>query len=380
MAHNISIFDGGETGSLLETDGATNVTLDSDVTLFSEYSFKFECDSDNAFIYFAAGGINSTDGTLGGGLQQDSWSSFHFLVEELPSSSDDHLYLAGVQQHLGAWLVKHRFNSSGAIETETNNDSDWTASSDTITVGEWYQASIFYNANDVATVIVRDLSDNTVISESYSTALQGNISNHTFGCMSPSVGTLYIDNIVVEDGGGGAVDDPYNLLGVKYAVGALCPIGEGDETSTDWSNDYTYINDIPLDSDTSRVAAGTDPFLSEMQDTGNLQVDEIIAVMGFNAMRWDSSSNPSTQLRFKTNGTVYQTGTYFSAGADTVFIGKIYADNPYTSDSWAASDVDAIQIGCNKASPTGQAYVEESYLQVLFSLTGISLNQILWLL
>lgn len=170
---------------------------------------------------------------------------------------------------------------------------------------------------------------------------------------------VYIDDVVI-------TSDAY--IDYPFAIERLVPDENG--TYTLWTGDYTDVDDIPPNS-TDEIRGGIGASSRESffcENCSILALGRNIAAIKMNYVCKRGGAGDGTHFFMRdSGGTNNDTPTAVGLGAGYIGYATMWPTNPDTSAAWAASEVDAAEIGImNKPFEGFSTYCDAMQIHVLF--------------
>ena len=374
----VTWYDGFETGDddMVNDYAVLGGAIGSVQTSYSTYSWKWT-NNDGTYKFLVDRNPWWEDKDDAGG-----WLTFHMYIDTLPGGGQT----MGLCKHVDNGIIRTytAIDENGNIGHAPEGGSFTWDSGSPLSEDIWYTVSIRYITGQriYARISNRD-SGAPVVSYSHPTQ---NASDFDQG-IGPyneigyaGNGAVYFDNFVMDD-----ASDPYTALGDDYSVGHLKPDGTG--TDNDWTNDYTYVDDLPHDSTTTerslQTSAGS--FTETMEGSSALgqTVDVVKNVAVVAAARISGLGNSCSFLcRMRESGSVVESDAWGIGDAGPTsytryFFGPPRATSPAGS-GWTTTILNTIQAGGRVTAVGGSKtrYVTAVQLVVLYTLipgvTGVA--------
>jgi hypothetical protein len=161
--------------------------------------------------------------------------------------------------------------------------------------------------------------------------------------------TAYFDDIAVNDTSGGA-DNSWCGDG---KVLLLKPNGNGSyigftNSAGSCLNNYTYVDEIPADGDTSYVQSSTSGCMDTyaIEDHAETTPKTIKRVWVEGRAKNIVAAGSQFQFATKAGSTIYYSGSITPAAGYTESLrGTVYTTNPDTGIAWTDTDLDNLEIG-----------------------------------
>lgn len=215
-------------------------------------------------------------------------------------------------------------------------------------INNWYLIEVHVKVADVGgafDVKVDGVTDITFSGDTKPGA-DTTVDNITIGRFA-GAGTSYFDDIALNDTTGGA----NNTWPGDGHIILLKPNGNGDAsqlTNTGGTsvNNYSYVDDIPPDGDTSYVEGTVlnNRDLYALEDFGVTSVT--ISNVWVEARARDTvAAGGQCALIIKTGGVEYDSSAISLLTTYTAITGTVYDVNPNTTVAWTDGDLDALQAG-----------------------------------
>jgi hypothetical protein len=163
------------------------------------------------------------------------------------------------------------------------------------------------------------------------------------------------------------VDDPVNLLTTKYAINQMLPKGAGYYTGG--TNDWSYVDEVPHDGDTTYRNIDSQQFTDVLTQTNLFPtaVGTVHAVMCLAVSRNNACSGTSqVQMLMRSATTDLASG---SGMCSVTYVNpKLFrTTDPATSAAWTVSAVDSLQVGCVESGTNAQGYITAVSVEVLYT-------------
>ena len=150
----------------------------------------------------------------------------------------------------------------------------------------------------------------------------------------------------------------------------LIPTGDG--TYTDWTGDYTALDEIPHDSDTTTVLSVNvnDAETVHLTDSGTASISGTIhCVETYAWVKRATASNGAVVVRTRSNTTDTDTGTNFTTTASYAVLGQTHIVDPATSAAWTTGGIDALQVGVVNKNGVNDSLCSALHAYVCFTLS-----------
>jgi hypothetical protein len=121
---------------------------------------------------------------------------------------------------------------------------------------------------------------------------------------------------------------------------------DGDGTSTAWTGDFTDVDEIPHDSDTTHIVTSTsgDVETVNLESALNAGITRTINAVKRYAIVRDTGGVSSFQVRLISGATTSNTTTVDPGGSYTLLT-TVFNVDPNTSAAWTMDALDGIQVG-----------------------------------
>lgn len=376
MTHTFKLCHGFECGDLYWPNSYSGtISVQQSIVRNSLWALKIGALSGGtgSFNILGEGISNGNCGTwVDNNVNYSSTCAFHLYIETLPTSGN-RMYLF---RHSDATINRRSISikDDGKVEMrgEGSPGSVEATSTGAMVTGKWYAVTIFATSASFR-FIARDAeTSETVVDVSGTASATNRYVN--IGAYWASYGTIYIDNFCWESSSSGAsyVDDPINVLTVRFAVNRQIAAGEG--YYDDWNGDYTSVDDTPPhDGDTTYIETTTNGAVvtKTLSSIASFPVapGTIELVMCILYHRGANlGSNPWIRTRVRSNTTDYASTNEVGNVSGTYVQARWYgAVDPATSSAWTQSGVDALQFGAAKGATASRAYITLIMTEVLYS-------------
>lgn len=314
-------------------------------------------ESGDLLFFTAQTGIIASSVVRSGAYSAAGTSGASILAKTITAASEAYfrfaIYTPG-SSSIFRWLASTvelgsiRINSaSRLIEIYTGGSTLVKTGGTPISANRWYLIEVYVKIADSGTVTVK--IDGTQDCTFSGDTKPGADTAFSVAQYLPQSNVGYFDDLAMNDTTG-AVDNSWCGDG---RIIALIPNADGDlsqltNTAGNSTANWGYVDERPMDSDTSYVESGT----VDRADLYNLTASGLSLTDGVINRVWAESRSKDTvgaggliSLAIKTGGTEYD-------GADTA-IGISYAAvkgpehlvNPGTSAAWTIAQLDALQAG-----------------------------------
>lgn len=279
-----------------------------------------------------------------------------------------------------------KLNSDGTLGLY-DEDGQVGSNSSALSANTWYQVEYMYDTTAAAgSHVIRARLDGVEFAASTTRSTGGSTAVRFGGntlSEAQTTGDWFFDDIAINDSSGS--QNSYPGAG---AIAHLRPDAAGD--NSDWSNDYTNVDEVTPDDATTIVQSTTDEAIDDHNidaaSTGGIGASDTINVVAVGA-RFSSSAasgSPTVKYRIKASsgGTVEESagitnngnGTYSTnANSDPRNYPLVLYDLPGASTTaWTAADLDVSQIGyrVDVDNGPGSANVSTVWLSVDFTVAG----------
>lgn len=369
MAHTLRFHCGFEREDLMFWSSYSgSPTIEKTITSFSNVALKFTLSASTASISFLGEGMDVGGHWVDNNRNYYGRGAVHIYWVSLPTSGT----VCYLWRQSDATIQRRHFSveENGKIQVrgEGSPGSVEATSTGQMTTGVWYVLS-WYCTSTYLRVVVRNRDTGaTVIDVSGTSSGSSSTRYSVFGATYTSTGTFVIDNFVWEsDATEANVDDPVNLMTTKYAINQQLPKGAGYYTGG--TNDWTYVDEVPHDSDTTYRNIDSQQFTDVMTQTsvfptavGTVHAVMFLAVSRNNACT--GSSNVQVLIRSGTTDSASGSGW-----CSTSYVNPKYfrTTDPATSAAWTVSAVDSVQVGCVEAGTNAQGFITAVSTEVLYS-------------
>jgi len=376
MAHNIVFHDGAETRDEVRCFASTG-TVSNELTTVSYGRAAYRIATSSSGVSYKPSGL-AANGSWSTTEKNHQWFTFHFYAVSLPSTISQVLVL------LDATLAIRRLqvvlNSTGTFTIYNSGVAANSTTAGAIATGTWYVVSVYFNRNGTNQIVARNRdTGSTVATTTVAENSNNTIAESRIGPYSDAVNgaDMIFDNIVFESSDTAAnIDDPVNQLGTKYACGLLLPNGAGFYDQ--WTNDYTYVDEVPHDSGSTVRQETTinEVFTQAMTPTSGLaaQAGTIYAATAFSVEINDAGGTIILRLR---SGTTDADTSAFGPGVSYVAQQRLFLTDPATAGSWTVSAIDSVEVGAKRATSSGTSTVTLIGLEVLYTITVVGRTRVI---
>ena len=214
--------------------------------------------------------------------------------------------------------------------------------------GTWYALEFHFKISDADGIM--QAKANGVLALDYSgdtkPGADTTLDNIYILAIGSSGRTQYYDDIAINDTTG-SVDNSWCGDG---RIIAIKPNANGDVTGLlnsagNQTNNYTYVDDIPSDGDTTFVS-GSEVDLYDLYGAESPTIPTGYIPKGFWVEgRAKTTGSGIMSPMLKTSGSEITSGSVALGYEYAPIIGDYYSSDPITSGSWSQETLDAIQIG-----------------------------------
>lgn len=344
----VLFFQGFESGlgSPNISGPGTNDSIQTSVVRTGAYALRCNPNGAAQTGFYTYGKFNAITNVMANIDLAEIFFSFYFRYATRPGAGQEHI--ARVLNMLGGAPLTITLRSDGKLEFWPATGPDLIGTT-VLAANTWY---LFEVRNLISAVGQQQMKINGVVEFT----VNGNtgVSNNRDVLLGKSGNTsgqaidVFYDDLCIVDAATGYPG------GVQ--VLDLRPIDNG--TFSDWStgtgaSDYQEVNDTPIDSsganadyirNSGAVINQVSTFLHT--DVADLPIlGPIRAVMPYTYCRVDTAGVPATQIRFRVNGTNFDTGAFgHSAGSYTPQF-MVYGTDPSTSLNWTRAHMHDLQAG-----------------------------------
>lgn len=377
----ITFFDGFEGQTANRWQAVSGGALETSIVSLSRAAWRWNVSAGTGYVTFKPVGA-ATDGTWPAGTVGYCWISFHLYIATLPGGANRYYLFRTTDTAINRRSVS--INSSGNIEVrgEGSPGAVEATSAGALATGRWYVVSIrsIYGASNYVYCVVRDRDTGATVAEATGTSTTDTFNQTVqIGPYFTSTGDCIFDNLCcVYSGTLANVGDPVSFLTTRHAVGTLVP--DIDGYYDDASNDYSYVDEIPIDSDTSyRAITGASGavkgFTQGFAPTTTLAA-AVGAIYGMSATIYAraTTTGVNARIRLRVGATDYDSAetTDLPSALPYACRFKNWLTNPYTLSDWQVSDIDGSEAGCfRESSNANEVRCTAVYCDLLYSVSSV---------
>lgn len=374
MTHTLRFHCGFEAKSVALWSGGTalgaTLAVEESITSLSRVALRFLPGTGGTpALTFLGEGFNAGGGWVDNVQNWHGTASWHMYIVSLPTAGNYFYYWR--QSDATITRAVARIRSDGKVELLDEGGGVGATSTQALAVGHWYVCTQWCTGTYFR-FVARDRDTGVTVLDVTRPGGSNATRFVTFGCWTTSYGDVIVDNFVWEsDATEANVDDPVTQLTTKYAVNRQLPIGVGfyDQGTNDWS----YLDEIPTDGDTTTRVIDGQKFTCVVQPTSTFPaaVGTVFAVLGLIYSRNGACTGSSNvQVSFRSGGTDLDSGVGWCSV--TYVNPKLFrTTDPATGAAWTLSAVDSLQVGAVEAGTGAAGIISTVLTEVLYSTTSI---------
>lgn len=277
------------------------------------------------------------------GLTETVWTTFYIRPATQPTTNQDiaqinkgtfNAGIISIQWVANTWNL--RLNNVGA-----------QSSTVTLTQNTWHKLELKYDYTN--STVTMYLDDGTGVSlAAVNTWASFTYGEFYIGTNDLGSGVFYVDDLVIST----------SELDFSPQVHRMDPDGNGNSTA--WTNDYTTVDEIPADDDTTYISSSTatNQELVTLESASSAGITNSIRAVKTQALIRDEGGASNIATVIRSGGTDYDQGEDVDPGSSYKSIGTVKETNPRDSLSWDAVDLDSLEVGVlNNASVASRATV-----------------------
>ena len=346
-ALTVSQMTGWESGILSEaTEIVGSVSVTGSIKRSGDYSLRSNPTSGTGYIKLPV--LYTTTGAVNTGDIDNYAGSFAFRVGTMPSSDTVFWQPAENTQKLEITL-----RSDGKLSINGTGDTLSVNSLDTDT---WYMIAVTFNSDsDIMELRLYDESMENILE-----VLRATMSNLEdadsiyIGVQSSTTADLYFDDIMSYSNN---VINNFPLVDYDYSIRRMDLDGTGTDTA--WTNDYTYVNEIPADNGTYIQTSSVGDETSTLESAASAGITgSVLEVKVLNTV-WESTSETSSvrTIRTRSPGIYETTALDVSPTSGTAYVFNQDYNRGGSNNLWTLSDLDSLEVGVgNDSSVTYPIY------------------------
>lgn len=326
----------------------------------------------------------TTSAGLGNYIFQSSDASGVFFgrvylrIASLPTSDTEvcTFFSAGALGH----KVGIRITTTGVAQLRNIEDSAQVGSDGpTLSTNTWYLVELKIDTSTLSSTVVEGKIDGTSFA-SGTINLANHVNRFTWGVQTSATADFYFDDVAVNSNSGSF----QNSWPGSGKIIHLKPNAAGD--NSDWSDDYTFVDEVTPDDGTSLVSSNT---LDQIDDH-NLELPAVLGTsdtinvvqVGVRFNGAGASANASFVLRIKASasGTVEESGAITpsnttwvtnAAAAPRNYSLTLYDLPGASTTAWTKADLETAQIGYRlSATSTNAAQISTVWALVDYTPAG----------
>lgn len=316
--------DGAEFGDTLFWDTVGSTIIESTIKRSGNYSYK----------------MGATDGIKNVTAVSEFYFRFAIYCSAFGGSTDFVVWRSGT-----TGLGRLSYNTGTNCIDVKRGTSVVGSGTIPLSTGQWYLVEVYVKINDTTGRFVTKIDGVIDVDFTGDTKPGANtsIDNITFSYIAAST---YMDDFAFNDTSG-SYNNSYP--GDGHIV-LLNPNGNGDlsqlvNSAGSSTNNYSYVDEIPPDGDTSYVESATSGQRDLYALTDFSVTSIILNVWAEGRARDTVAAGGQCNLVLKTHSTEYDSSAISLLTTYTQIVGTIHAVNPNTSAAWTDSELDDLQAG-----------------------------------
>jgi hypothetical protein len=326
-------FQGWETGTFIEVTASTGLNNEVVSSPVKTGRYAFHAAPTTGQVGYNRVRRYGTNGAqINLALSTTAFYLFAFRTADLPDAGDEQIFRVQGTGVIDKFTL--RLADTGQLVAYDTNASALATSTLSLELNRWYkiEAEVGHGASADWEVWVDDVS---VLSGTDNLGT-GNHIRADFGKgqnINSNAMDMYYDDVVIDLSriGGGRVK-------------ASCVVGDGNYTA--WTGDWTDVDEIPHDSDTTFITTSTSGDAETVALQSAMDCDifgRVNAVKSFSIIR-DEGGVSAFQTRIRSATTDTDT---FSLDPGTTYSwqAQVYNLDPATGAAWITSALDSVEVG-----------------------------------